>query len=209
MVGLISNQELLTESTEMYLLRIAQLQRQRSPVPIPQLAQELAVSPVSVNEMCRKLRQRQLITYEPYKGVTLTPQGETLAQRTMGRRRLWEVFLAEKLGMSATEAEDLACRFEHVTSAELAERLARFLDITPDKNAIPLTKLTVGGRGIVAETEQSAEFVSLGLHAGDTVTVAAIAEDGVRLITVNTHNISLTAALAAKIFIITEESSRV
>jgi len=42
----------------MYLVTLALLHGQEQPVPLSLLAQNLAVSPVSVNEMCRKLTER-------------------------------------------------------------------------------------------------------------------------------------------------------
>ena len=67
--------ESMSESVEMYLLRIALLQDEDKPVPISILAEELSVSPVSANQMCRKLEERGMVHYEPYRGVTLTLQG--------------------------------------------------------------------------------------------------------------------------------------
>ena len=82
--------ESITESTEMYLLRIALLSEEGDPVPISQLAEELDISPVSTNQMCRKLEEKDLVEYQPYKGVTLTLQGEVIALRVLRKRRLWE-----------------------------------------------------------------------------------------------------------------------
>lgn len=117
----------LSENIEMYLLKIALLQTDNQPVPVPALAQELAVSPVSANEMCRKMVDRDLVQYEPYKGVTFTPQGSRVVRHILRSRRLWEVFFVDKLNFSPDEAEEIACRFEHVTPETLTERLAAFL----------------------------------------------------------------------------------
>ncbi len=208
MVDLILDSPIITESTEMYLLRIAQLQQVRSPVPIPLLAQELAVSPVSANEMCRKLTQRELITYEPYKGVTLTARGADLAQRVLHHRRLWEVFLVEKLGMSTADAEDLACRFEHITSTDLAARLANFLHPhrSADDATVPLTTLHTGDSGIIAPTDPNRHALTpLNVTAGSRVTVLAIAENGTRLLATEGGQVALAAPLAAKIHITAED----
>jgi DtxR family Mn-dependent transcriptional regulator len=134
----------LSESVEMYLLRIALLQHNGQPVPAPLLAQELAISLVSANEMIRKLMDRGLVAYEPYKGVTLTDQGARLARRVLRCRRLWEVFFVAKLGIEPCKADEMACRFEHVTPDELAERLATFLEyprFSPQNEPIPYDTL--------------------------------------------------------------------
>lgn len=135
----------------MYLLRTAEL-AESSPdavVPVPALAEQLGISPVSTNQMCRKLQDQGLMRYRPYRGVTLTEAGQAVADRVIRRRRLWEVFLVDQLGLSLPEAEDAACRLEHVTSTELAERLAAFLkqpQSCPHQKPIPPAARTAESR---------------------------------------------------------------
>jgi DtxR family Mn-dependent transcriptional regulator len=164
----------MSESVEMYLLRIALLQEQTPWVPISVLADELSVSPVSANQMCRRLENKEMVEYQPYKGVQLTPAGEEIAMRVLRKRRLWEVFLADKLNIEPKEAEEMACRFEHVTPDLLANRLAGFLGnptVSPQREPIPvqageavrrprrpLTTLLAGEQGQIAD-----------IHTGDTV----------------------------------------
>ena len=197
-----STSEIMSESVEMYLLRIALLQVEDRPVPISALAEELAVSPVSANQMCRKLEERGMVHYEPYKGVTLTPPGEAVALRVLRRRRLWEVFLAERLGLEPAQAEEIACRFEHVTPDELAERLAGYLgnpSLSPQMAPIPpsmdaaarqprlaLSALRAGQqaqvRQIVADEPVGDFLRGRGLAPGATLKLLAAASDGGLLI---------------------------
>lgn len=68
----------MSETIETYLAMIAQLRVATSlPVPMALLASNLGVSHVSANEMCHRLEHKGLLTYQPYKGVTLTAKGET------------------------------------------------------------------------------------------------------------------------------------
>ncbi len=202
----------MSESVEMYLLRIALLQDDDRPVPISTLAEELAVSPVSANQMCRKLEERGMVHYEPYKGVTLTLHGEAVAMRVLRRRRLWEVFLAEKLGLAPDQAEEIACRFEHVTPDGLAERLAGFLGnptLSPQHEPIPpsigvavrrprlaLSAFTAGQQAQVCQVtadEPVREFLrSHGLAPGATVKVLATAADGGLLVEAGQGALTLT-----------------
>ncbi|RMF39870.1 MAG: MarR family transcriptional regulator, partial [Anaerolineae bacterium] len=71
---LMANQN-FSESEQMYLVTLAQLETASQPVPLSALAQALGVQPVSVNQMVRKLAEAGLVTYEPYHGVSLSPQG--------------------------------------------------------------------------------------------------------------------------------------
>jgi DtxR family Mn-dependent transcriptional regulator len=197
-----NSKEAMSESVEMYLLRIALLQDEDRPVPISALAEELAVSPVSANQMCRKLEERGMVHYEPYKGVTLTLHGEAVAMRVLRKRRLWEVFLADKLGLEPAQAEEIACRFEHVTPDGLAERLSGYLGnptLSPQQEPIPpnigaavrkprlaLSALSAGQQAQVCQVtadEPVREFLrTRGLMTGATLKVLAAAGDGGLLI---------------------------
>ncbi len=219
MEHLITHPEAISESIEMYLLRIALLQQAGQPVPLPVLAQELAVSPVSANEMSRKLVEKHLVAYEPYKGVTLTPQGQELARHVLRCRRLWEVFFVEQLSIEPAEAEALACRFEHVTPEALAERLADFLNyplVSPQNQPIPyehlppeaplaqpLTTLAVGASAQVARLTGEAVFQEFlrqqGLRPGQTIKILAAAANGTRLLELSGQLLSLTGELAAMV----------
>ena len=119
----------MTESEEMYLVTIACLQEETPvrAIPLSRLAGELGLSPISANQMVRKLEDASLVAYTPYKGVDLTPAGRQAALSILRYRRIWEVFLVERLRFSPAEAETLACRMEHVFPSEGIERLAELL----------------------------------------------------------------------------------
>ena len=211
--------ESMTESTEMYLLRIALLSENDEPVPISQLAEELDISPVSTNQMCKKLEEKELVDYQPYKGVTLTLQGEVIALRVLRKRRLWEVFMVDKLGAKPDRAEEIACRFEHVTPDVLAERLAGFLGnptFSPQRQPIPprlgkphqhsmrpLNTLATGKRGKVANIvadDALREFLrSQDVTPGAMLKIMAIAKNGSILVEIKGHHISLSPEIAASI----------
>lgn len=209
----------MSESVEMYLLRIALLRKGQRPVPLSLLAQELDISPVSANEMCHRLMDDGWLTYEPYKGVTLTAQGEAVAQRILRRRRLWEVFLAERLNLEPHAAEDISCRLEHVTPDEVADRLAAFLgnpthspqnQPIPPGNSIPanpagrpLVALAVGERGRVVHVAADAisrDFLhGQGITAGAMLAVLAVTADGSYLLEVAGRHLSLARSLAEQV----------
>ena len=217
-----ANDASMSEATEMYLLRIALLSEHRDPVPLSQLAEEMDITPVSANQMCRKLAERGLVEYLPYKGVTLTDEGAAIARRILRKRRLWEVFLVEKLGADPNEAEDAACRFEHVTPDHLAERLAEYLGqptLSPQGQPIPprldqsreplalrLDALNAGMEGrilsIVAAEPTRGFLQDQGLRPGARVRVLAVAQNHARLIDVDGQTISLSPELTETIHIL-------
>lgn len=200
----------MSESVEMYLVMTALLRSAPDqPVPLSLLANKLGVSQVSANEMCHRLEERGLLAYQPYKGVTLTPDGEEWAQRILSRRRLWVIFLVENLGIEPEEADTLACQLEHITSDRLVAALKAFLERDPDTRAAagqapqPLTACTAGMRGVIAavdvESAAAAFLARQGVVPGAEAEVLAVGADGAVLIQVDDHQVALAAALARRI----------
>jgi DtxR family transcriptional regulator, Mn-dependent transcriptional regulator len=129
----------LSESTEMYLKAMAELS-DHDVVAIARLAEQLNVTPVSANEMARRLCEQGMMTHTPYKGVTLTDKGQEVASNVIRRQRLWEVFLYKHLKIEWARLYELACSLEHATAPEVTEALAVFLGnptTCPRGNPIP------------------------------------------------------------------------
>jgi DtxR family Mn-dependent transcriptional regulator len=129
----------LSESTEMYLKAMAELGEGEA-VAIGRLAERLSVTPVSANEMVRRLTGQDLVKHTPYKGVVLTKKGTTAANHVVRRQRLWECFLYENLQIEWFRLYELACSLEHATAPEVTDALAIFLGdpkLCPHGNPIP------------------------------------------------------------------------
>ena len=128
----------LSESTEMYLKAMAEFGDRD--VPIARLATRLSVTPVSANEMIKRLGEQGLVSHVPYKGVNLTDKGREVACDVLRRQRLWEVFLYEHLKIEWAKIYELGCALEHATASEVTEALADFLGhpkTCPRGNPIP------------------------------------------------------------------------
>ena len=115
-------------SKENYLKTIYHLQQGQDAVNTNALAQSLQTTAASVTDMLKKLSSQELLQYEKYYGVKLTPEGKRVALQIIRRHRLWELFLVEKLGFGWEEVHDIAEELEHVTSRKLVDRLDAFLD---------------------------------------------------------------------------------
>ncbi len=217
----------LSESVQMYLVTIARLRETNQPVPLSQLAQQLSVSPVSVNEMCRKLQDQGFVVYRPYRGASLTPEGERRAHYILRRHRLWEVFLVEHLGLAYAEAHQAACQLEHSTPNEVANRLEALLGHPsvsptgepipkangelPERIVVPLAGLAAGQQGHVVRCEVSdadrAFLDEQGVHPGGMLMVLATAE-GSLLVDVGGERISLARTLAQAIQVEPQETPK-
>lgn len=215
----------LSESMQMYLVTIARLSTDNQPVPLSKLAEELDISPVSVNEMCRKLQENGLINYQPYKGASLTPEGSEKACFILRRHDLWEVFLVDKLGFDVPEAHDIACHLEHIPSNILVDRLDAYLDypvlnpsgvIIPGsgnrKNidmSVPLDSLSAGQTARVVRFKLDENTLSYlnqsGVHTGIQIKVLAESAEGILVQYRGTNILSLSRELSKNIFVVRTE----
>ena len=129
----------LSESTEMYLKAMAEMS-DHDVVAIARLAERLGVTPVSANEMMRRLGEQGLVSHTPYRGVNLTKKGREVACNVLRRQRLWECFLYDHLKIEWSMVYEFACSLEHATAPEVTEALAGFLGdpkTCPRGNPIP------------------------------------------------------------------------
>lgn len=104
------------------------------------LADILDVSAPAVNRMVTKLREMGLLSHEPYRGISLTPQGEREALRELRRHRIAEVFLVKVMGFGWHEVHEEADRMSRALSETIAERMAQmagYPSVCPHGEPIP------------------------------------------------------------------------
>ena len=213
----------MSESEEMYLITIARLVEEgiHTPIPISLLASELEIQPVSANQMIHKLDEDDLVTYTPYRGVELTPKGSQVTSVVLRRRRLWEVFLVDQLGIMPKEADALACRLEHITPRMVIDRLDDFLShpafspqglpIPPadreetKENLLSLSQIPVGQEllvvGLWADEVTCAFLEAEGLRAGAVIRPLAISDCGAMLLRVGENRIHLASELVGDVMV--------
>lgn len=165
----------MTPNKEDYIKAIYELGGQDNVVSNKKLVHALSVSAASVTEMNARLLKENLITYTPYQGVKLTEDGLKIANKLIRKHRLWEVFLAEKLGYNWNEVHADADLLEHVSSEFLIDRLDHFLNepqfdphggMIPNKdgsieemNYLPLVEMNEGTRFIIKEVDDQKDFL--------------------------------------------------
>jgi DtxR family Mn-dependent transcriptional regulator len=160
------------EGAENYAKAIYELQeRGAAPVGTTAVAERLGVTTASASGMLRRLAEEGLVTYAPYRGARLTPEGERVALEMIRHHRLIELFLAEELGMPWDRVHEEAEVLEHHISEDLEELIAAKLgepaldphgDPIPDRDlelrdddSIALVDLEPGDRGTFARVSDS------------------------------------------------------
>jgi DtxR family Mn-dependent transcriptional regulator len=92
------------------------------------LAENLGVTPRTVTAAVKRLDERGLLAYQPYRGVELSERGRKVAVAAIRRHRIVERFLSDMLGYEWNEADRLAGSFEHDLPQEVEDRLYIALD---------------------------------------------------------------------------------
>jgi DtxR family Mn-dependent transcriptional regulator len=117
----------LSESLEDYLETILALQRENTVARSKDIAQRLNIKRGSVTGILKKLANSDLINYEPYGYVTLTPEGEKRALEIERRHVFLKDFLYRILSVDEETADRTACRMEHAMDNQVFDKFKAFV----------------------------------------------------------------------------------
>jgi len=216
---------LISSNVEDYLKAIFQLssEDEEKKVGTNQLAEYLNIKPASASVMLKKLRTRELVSYEKYGRIGLTPKGWNIAVALIRRHRLWETFLHQKLNFTWDEVHELAHDLEHIRSEKLIRELDKHLGypshdphghIIPDEKGnfskderVLLANLAQGEKcRLISVRDSSAEFLKyvtqLGLALSTEIEVREIRDfDGSLLLAYDNRMESVSRKFAENIFV--------
>ncbi len=119
-----------SESVEMYLEAIIELETESKPVRSVDVARYLGVTKPSVSRAMAHLKAAGFILQEPYGRITLTPEGRKKADYIHHLHHTITDFFMKALGLDAHTAETDACRIEHVISPKTIAAINAYLEKT-------------------------------------------------------------------------------
>lgn len=122
----------VSESLEMYLEAILELEAKNNVVRSVDIARFLGVTKPSVNRAMSNLKKDGYINQEPYGDVTFTQKGRSKASRIHELHHVITDFLVKSLGIDFDVAEADACRIEHVISPETVKAMKAYLQNRSD-----------------------------------------------------------------------------
>lgn len=210
---------------EEYLEAIHELEEEGTVVIQARLAERLGHSAPSVSEMVRRLRAEGYVDVKD-RALVLTAKGRTRAESVVRKHRLAERLLTDVIGLPWHKAHLEACRWEHVISDEVEERLVVLLDnptTCPHGNPIPGTAVAeyedelvalalsqpgdrVSLRRVTEQVEIDIEALTyLSVHGfvpGADARVSARAPDGTLTLELAAGSIALGPTLASQLFVI-------
>jgi DtxR family transcriptional regulator, Mn-dependent transcriptional regulator len=220
--------EPLSKSDRDMMKAIYRLSRDGNDAHTGALAGTLRLTPGTVTTAIKRLAERGLLDYRPYRGVELTPAGRKAAVGAIRRHRIVERFLSDMLGYAWNEADRLATAFEHEVPQEVEDRMYVALDRPqtcphgfpipePDVDDVPdmppLYALEPGDVAVVAvpgsTDPEVVEFLeALGLRPGVRVEVREKHPfDGPLVLRVGGKNRTVGEKVASQIYVRKEQAS--
>lgn len=117
----------ISAASQDYLEALLELSEEEHSVRSIDVAKRIGVSRASVNKAIGVLRESGFVEQEKYSEITLTDEGIRAAKAVVKRHSTLKQFLTDILCVSEENAENDACRMEHVISLETLEKLQLFL----------------------------------------------------------------------------------
>src|SRR5690606_10000466 len=113
----------VSPAMQRYAAEVFRIQQDEGKVSLSHLAEQVESSPQAIARMVKRLTDAGFATYEPYRGVRLTKEGERIAMPALRRHRLGEVFLVKVMGYDWASAHELTDVFERGINEELEDRI--------------------------------------------------------------------------------------
>ncbi|GAA4530396.1 MULTISPECIES: metal-dependent transcriptional regulator [Nonomuraea] len=169
----------LIDTTEMYLRTIYELEEEGI-IPLrARIAERLQQSGPTVSQTVGRMERDGLVRVEGDRHLAMTDLGRALATRVMRKHRLAECLLIDVIGMPWEEVHIEACRWEHVMSESVEQRLVKLLGnptFCPHGNPIPGLAELGAEEAADATESQLTPMTELAGSQGVSVTVRRISE---------------------------------
>jgi DtxR family transcriptional regulator, Mn-dependent transcriptional regulator len=140
----------LVDTTEMYLKTVLELEEEGVPALRARIAERLRQSGPTVSQTVARMERDGLLRVQGDRHLSLTDLGRTKAVSVMRKHRLAELLLVNVIGVPYEEAHEEACRWEHVMSEAVEQKVYDLLGRptrSPYGNPIPgLDEFEGGGR---------------------------------------------------------------
>ncbi len=118
----------LTHSAAHHLLAIIELKEKRGYARVTDVARLLNITTGSASTNLKILRQKNLVVEDENRFLSLSSEGEQIAQFVLARKDLFLQFFRDILGVNPEQADIDSCKIEHLVGAETTQKLKDFLD---------------------------------------------------------------------------------
>ena len=164
----------LIDTTEMYLTTVYELEEDGVPPLRARIVERLDHSGPTVSQTVARMERDGLIRVAEDRSLELTDKGRRRATEVMRKHRLAERLLLDVVGLDRRLVHDEACRWEHVMSGQVEDRIEALLDgATTDPFGNPVPPREAGHPAPAAEEISADRVVRAGIA---TATVRRVGE---------------------------------
>lgn len=117
---------MITKGLEDYLEIIYNAISKNESIKAIDVANKLNISRSSVSEALIRLADKNLITYNGRKGISITQEGEIEAKKIIEKHNTLYKFFTEILGIDEDISNQNACRIEHVIDDKIVKKINSF-----------------------------------------------------------------------------------
>ncbi len=199
----------LIDTTEMYLRTVLEMEEDGVVPMRARIVEALGHSGPTVSQTVARMHRDGLVDVTDDRRLQLTEEGRRIATAVLRKHRLVERLLVDVIGLELDHAHEEACRWEHVVSDRVEDRLVELLGApttSPFGNRIPeradgshpgglmldqvaISEVTTTVRATVVRLGEPAQsphallvaLVGAGVVAGAEVEVS-VTDDGARLV---------------------------
>lgn len=118
----------LSSSLENYLKAIYSIVNEKQAARVKDISKHLGIGPSSVSEALRNLADKELINYEPYGVITLTPSGIGIAERLNNRHEIICTFFRDVLMVNNEIVNENTRKIEFGVSSDVLDKFVKFLE---------------------------------------------------------------------------------
>ncbi|WP_172120507.1 metal-dependent transcriptional regulator [Actinomyces faecalis] len=219
----------LIDTTEMYLKTVYELEEDGVLPLRARIVERLDHSGPTVSQTVARMERDGLMKVAEDRSLELTEEGRRRATEVIRKHRLAERLLLDVIGLDRRLVHEEACRWEHVMSEQVEERLLQILgDVATDPFGNPIPELMTEhprpasdevssdravragrqdgvvvrvGEPIQAEAEVIARLEDAGVVAGAQVSLRASSSGGVRVVCCEGEPVVLPGDLARHLFL--------
>ena len=141
----------LIDTTEMYLKTVYELEEDGVPPLRARIVERLDHSGPTVSQTVARMERDGLLHVMGDRRLELTREGRARAVEVLRKHRLAERLLLDVIGLEWDAVHAEACRWEHVMSDRVEDRLAELLHepvVDPYGNPVPGSGLEVAGESV-------------------------------------------------------------
>lgn len=160
----------LIDTTEMYLKTVFEMEEDNVAPLRARIVDRLGHSGPTVSQTVGRMERDGLLVVRRDRQIELSEKGREIATEVIRKHRLAERLLVDVIGLDWDLAHEEACRWEHVMSERVEQRLGKLLEETdydPYGNPIP---------GSGAKTPQAVSVVDLDLEEPQNVKIVRLGE---------------------------------